>query len=224
MKHRTLIGALLLLAIPALGLGQSLSELAQQEKERRKKNKESGSDVQVITDRELASNQGRIANPPSSTPPAEGTDTAGSLSSAEPTAEGGGASTPIRDDMEGVEEETTVTDIPADAPLEEKLSLLERMKASYQQQVATIDAEIAKNNQRLVEIENELVSTGGTGLPTAPQADLAVRNPGDIPGLRAEQQELRDKNQALEAQKLSAKEDIITRARRAGIPNSYLNF
>jgi hypothetical protein len=223
MKHRALIGALLLLAIPSLGVGQSLTELARQEKERRKKVKESGTESQVITDRELASNQGRIANPTSSTPSAEGTDTAPPVSSVESAREGGGASTPIRDDLEGVEDET-VTDIPADASLEEKLSLLERMKTSYQQQVAAIDAEIEKNNQRLAEIENELVSTGGTGLPTAPQADRAVRNPGNIPALRTEQQELRDRNQALEAQKRTAKDDIIARGRRAGIPASYLNF
>jgi hypothetical protein len=222
MKHRTLIGALLLLAMPVLGAGQSLSELAQKEKERRKKNKETGEEVQVITDRELVSNQGRIANPASSTPPAEGTGT--TASSARSTPANRGTSAPVRDDTEVGDEAPPVTDIPADVPLEQKLRLLDRMKASYQQQVGTIDAEIAKNNQRLTEIENELVSTGGTGLPTAPQADLAIRNPGNIPGLRAEQQELRDKNQALEAQKLSAKEDIITRARRAGIPNSYLNF
>ena len=222
MKHRILIGALLLLAIPALGAGQSLSEVAQQEKERRKKNKESGAEVQVITDRELVSNQGRIANPASSTPTAEGAGT--TVSSVGSTPENRGTPTPTRDDTEVGDEAPPVTDIPADASLERKLSLLERMKAEYQQQVVTIDAEIAKNNQRLAEIENELVSTGGTGLPTAPQADLAVRNPADIPALRSEQQELRDKNQALEAQKLSAKDDIIARARRAGIPNSYLYF
>jgi hypothetical protein len=221
MKHRTLIGALLLLAIPALGAGQSLTEVAQKEKERRKKNKETGAEVEIITDRELVSNQGRIANPNSSTPPAEGTGTTPSRAVSTPAS---GAPARVRDDTEVGDEAPPVTDIPASAPLEQKLSLLERMKASYQQQVATIDAEIEKNNRRLVEIENELVSTGGTGLPTAPQADLTMRNPGNIPGLRAEQQQLRDKNQALEAQKLSAKEDIIARARRAGIPNSYLNF
>ena len=221
MKHRFFIGTFLLLAIPAFGLGQSLTELANQERERRKKNKESGTEVQVITDRELASNEGRIANP-ASTPPAEGTGT--TVSGVGSTTEDRGTAAPIRDDVEDEEGEQPVTDIPTDASLEEKLGLLERMKASYQQQVATIDAEIGTNNQRLAEIENELVSTGGTGLPTAPQADLAVRNPADIPALRSEQQELRDKNQALEAQKLSAKDDIIARARRAGIPNSYLNF
>ncbi|MGH9460661.1 MAG: hypothetical protein ACRD1X_05560, partial [Vicinamibacteria bacterium] len=98
MKHGTLIGALLLLAIPALGAGQSLSELAQKEKERRKKNKETGAEVQVITDRELVSNQGRIANPASSTPSAEGTDTTASSVGSAP--ENRGTPTPNRDDTE----------------------------------------------------------------------------------------------------------------------------
>ena len=224
MKGRVLTGIFLLLATPALLLGQSLTELAKEEKERRKKNKESGKEVQVITDRELEANEGRIANPAASGPPTEGvgpTQSSGSTAAATGTRE---AAPRSREDLEEDEASQPVTDIPADASLEQKLSLLERMKASYQQQVGELDAEIQENNQRLVEIEDELVSTGGTGLPTAPQADRAPRNPGNIPGLRSEQQELRQRNQALEAQKQSAKDDIIARARRAGIPSSYLNF
>ena len=223
MKRRILTGILLLLAAPALLLGQSLSELAKEEKERRKKNKDSGTEVEVITDRELVANQGRIANPGASAAPAEGVGSAQSSGSTE-AAETGEARSSFREEDEIDEQTRPVTDIPADASLEQKLSLLERMKASYQRQVEELDAEIQENNQRLVEIQEELVVTGGTGLPTAPQADRTPRNPANIPGLRNEQQELRQRNQALEAQKQSAKEDIISRGRRAGIPASYLNF
>ena len=220
MKNRVLTGIFLLLAIPALLLGQSLTELAKEEKERRKKNKESGEEVQVITERELVENEGRIANPVASAAPAEGVGFAQSSGSTE--AAGTGEVRSINEEDE--EDEPPVTNIPADASLEQKLSLLERMKASYQQQVGELDAEIQENNQRIAEIQEELVVTGGTGLPTAPQADRTPRNPANIPGLRNEQQELRQRNQALEAQKQSAKDDVIARARRAGIPASYLNF
>src|SRR3972149_4195108 len=100
MRHRVLTGLIVLLVLPALVWGQSLSELAKEEKE---------------------------SHP--------------------------------------------ATDIPADASLEQKLSLLESMKASYLNDVKAIDEEIQKNNRRLAEIQDALVSTGGTGLPTAPQAD-----------------------------------------------------
>ena len=220
--------------MPSLVLAQSLTELAEREKERRKKNQESGEQVQVITDRELVSNQGRIANPDATAPPAEPAENAATSSTPPPPGPGRGDSDSedTGGDDEGFEDddneddfqEEEVTDIPADTSLEDKLRLLESMKTSYQAQVREIDAEIQKNNQRLTEIQDELVSTGGTGLPTAPQVDLNPRNPGNIPGLRSEQQALRDRNQALEAQKQSAREDIIARARRAGIPSSYLNF
>lgn len=227
MKHWSSLGVILFLfvAVPGLLLGQSLTELAEKEKERRRKNKESGEQVRVFTERELVENRGRIANPDASPPPAD-QERAMPAPPASPSA-------PERDTTEGGDpvdsedddfEEEPVTDIPVDTSLEEKLRLLERMKSTYQAQVREIDAEIQKNNQRLAEIEDELVSTGGTGLPTAPRADRTPRNPGAIPALRNEQQELRQKNQALEAQKQSAKNDIITRARRAGIPPGYLNF
>ncbi len=221
MKNRVLTGIFLLAAIPAVLLGQSLTELAKEEKERRKKNKESGEEVQVITERELVENEGRIANPGASAAPAEPAEEVGAARSSGETA-GTGEVRSINEEDE--EDEPPVTNIPADASLEQKLSLLERMKASYQQQVGELDAEIQENNQRIAEIQEELVVTGGTGLPTAPQADRTPRNPANIPGLRNEQQELRQRNQALEAQKQPAKDDIIARARRAGIPSSYLNF
>lgn len=216
MKRRFLIGMFLLVSLPALGLGQSLTDVAKQEKERRKKIKESGTETRVITDRELSSNPGRIAN-------AGGVEAGVSSGSGGTTAATSSNPATSSDDV-GEGERPPVADIPSDVPLDQKLYMLERLKTSYQEQVAGIDAEIEKNNLRIAEIQEELVSTGGTGLPTAPQADLGLRNPADIPALRSEQQELRDKNQSLEAQKQSAKNDIIARARRAGIPSSYLNF
>jgi len=225
MKHRILTGLFLLAATPALLLGQSLTELAKEEKERRRRNKESGKEVKVITDRELAANAGTIANPADSASGVAAEGATQSPRSATVVNENGEASrrSPINDELEE-EEEAPVTEIPAEASLEQKLSLLERMKTSYQQQVSKIDTEVRENNQRLADIQEELVSTGGTGLPTAPQADRSPRNPANIPGLRNEQQELRQKNQALEAQKQSLKDDIIAKGRRAGIPPGYLNF
>ena len=218
MRWRILIGLSLVLAVPALLVAQSLTELAKEEKERRKKNKDQGGQVHVITEKELVENSGTIANPDAqttSTPPTA-------------AAEAREASSKTSGDSTSGDDRSTDDEVPedvaADAAIEDKLRTFEAMKAGYQKQAQTIDEEIQKNNQRIAKIQEELVSTGGTGLPTAPQADMTPRNPADIPGLRSEQQELRDKNQALEAQKKALKDDVIQKGRRAGIPSRYLQF
>ena len=218
MRWRILIGLSLVLAVPALLVAQSLTDLAKEEKERRKKNKEQGGQVHVITEKELVENSGTIANPDAqttSTPPTA-------------AAEAREASSKTSGDSTSGDDRSTDDEVPedvaADAAIEDKLRTFEAMKAGYQKQAQTIDEEIQKNNQRIAKIQEELVSTGGTGLPTAPQADMTPRNPADIPALRSEQQELRDKNQALEAQKKALKDDVIQKGRRAGIPSRYLQF
>ncbi len=218
MNRRILIGLSLALAVPALLVAQSLTELAKEEKERRKKNKERGEQVQVITEKELAQNTGTIANPDAQTTSTPATAAAKTRRPSSETS-GGSAS---EDDTSA--DDDVPEDVAADAAIEDKLRTFEAMKAGYQKQVKTIDEEIQKNNQRVAEIQEELVSTGGTGLPTAPQADMRPRNPANIPALRSEQQQLRDKNQALEAQKKTLKDDLIQKGRRSGIPARYLQF
>lgn len=218
MNRRILIGLSLALAVPALLVAQSLTELAKEEKERRKKNKERGEQVQVITEKELAQNTGTIANPDAQTTSTPATAAAKTRRPSSETS-GGSAS---EDDTSA--DDDVPEDVAADAAIEDKLRTFEAMKAGYQKQVKKIDEEIQKNNQRVAEIQEELVSTGGTGLPTAPQADMRPRNPANIPALRSEQQQLRDKNQALEAQKKTLKDDLIQKGRRAGIPARYLRF
>jgi hypothetical protein len=216
---------LVLLAGPRVLPAQSLTQVAKEEKERRKKIKDSGKQIVVITDKELAANQGKIANPSGETSSSEGASSPQSTESSGVDDESRPApGNPPVNDAAAPREESTVTEIPSQGSLQEKLSAFEAMKASYASKVKEIDQEIQKNNQRLSEIQDQLVSTGGTGLPTAPQADRAPRNPADVPGLRAEQQQLRDKNQALEAQKQTLKNDILSKARRAGIPPGYLAF
>ncbi len=218
MNRRILIGLSLALAVPALLVAQSLTELAKEEKERRKKNKERGEQVQVITEKELTENTGTIANPDAQT---TSTPATAAAKTREPSSKTSGDST-SEDDTSADDE--VPEDVAADATIEVKLRTFEAMKAGYQKQVKTIDEEIQKNNQRVAEIQEELVSTGGTGLPTAPQADMTPRNPANIPALRSEQQQLRDKNQALEAQKKTLKDDLIQKGRRSGIPARYLQF
>ncbi len=218
MNRRILIGLSLALAVPALLVAQSLTELAKEEKERRKKNKERGEQVHVITDKELAENAGTIANPDAQT---TSTPATAAAKTREPSSKTSGDST-SEDDTSADDE--VPEDVAADATIEVKLRTFEAMKAGYQKQVKTIDEEIQKNNQRVAEIQEELVSSGGTGLPTAPQADMTPRNPANIPALRSEQQQLRDKNQALEAQKKTLKDDLIQKGRRSGIPARYLQF
>jgi hypothetical protein len=60
--------------------------------------------------------------------------------------------------------------------------------------------------------------------PPAPQADFKPRNPGDKFALEAEQRDLREKNQQLEAEKKTKADQLRAKGRRAGIPASYLNF
>ena len=218
MNRRILIGLSLALAVPALLVAQSLTELAKEEKERRKKNKERGEQVQVITEKELAENTGTIANPDAQT---TSTPATAAARTREPSSRTSGVST-SEDDTSA--DDKVPKDVANDAAIEDKLRTFEAMKAGYQKRVKTIDEEIQKNNQRVAEIQEELVSTGGTGLPTAPQADMSPRNPASIPALRSEQQQLRDKNQALEARKKTLKNDLIQKGRRSGIPARYLQF
>ncbi len=210
--RRQILYLFLFLMVPSLAAGQSLTEVAAKEKERRKKNKESGKQVSVITDTELAQTQGRIANP---------TDE-GSTPSSGQGAERTGRRTARRVSEEDEDDEEVT--LRGDASLQQKLEAFEAMKASYQEKVKEIDEEIRKNNKRISEIQQALVSTGGTGLPTAPQADMQVRNPADIPAMRQEQAQLREKNQQLEARKKPLKDDLIAKGRRAGIPARYLTF
>jgi hypothetical protein len=210
--RRQLFCLFLFLVVPSLAAGQSLTELAAKEKERRKKNKESGKQVTVITNTELAQTQGRIANPTDEgSAPSTGQGAGRTGRRTARRASGGG----------GDDGEVTLRQ---DASLQEKLEAFEAMKATYQEQVKEIDEKIRKNNQRISELQEALVSTGGTGLPTAPQADMQVRNPADIPAMRQEQAQLREKNQQLEAEKKPLKDDLITKGRRAGIPARYLTF
>ena len=51
---------LCLLALPAVGFGQLLGEAARKEREQRKK---TTTEVKVVTEDELASNKGHLANP-----------------------------------------------------------------------------------------------------------------------------------------------------------------
>ena len=217
MKWRVLIGLSLALAIPALLVAQSLTELAKEEKERRKKNKVQGEQVEVITEKELSENTGTIANPD-----AQATSAPFDAAAETPTPSTETSDSTSEDDTSA--DDSVPEDVSADAALEDKLRSFEAMKSGYRKEVQTIDVEIQKNNQRLAVIQEELVSTGGTGLPTAPQADMTPRNPANIPALRNEQQQLRDKNQALEAQKQTLKNELIRKGRRAGIPNRYLQF
>jgi hypothetical protein len=213
MRGQVLAGLFLLLVVPALVAGQSLTELAKEEKERRKKNKESGKEVLVITEKELAETTGTIANP------SDGTATPAPTSRA--SSPGRARNPSISEDDE---EDEPITDIAADAPLEAKLRTFEAMKLSYSDKVKEIDQKIQENNTRIAQIQEDLVSSGGTGLPTAPQADRTPRNPANIPGLRSEQEELRRKNQALQAEKKKLKDELLQKGRRAGIPAGYLRF
>jgi hypothetical protein len=201
---------------------QSLSEIAKKEKERRKKLKEKGEQVQVITEDEL----NQVRREP--TTPSESSPESSSAGTTPPPRAGSRSAPPSRttaDEAGGAR--SAPTEIPSNAPLRDKIAIFEQMLAAYRQEVQEIDAEIAKNNTRIEEIQQRLNTIGAGGLPvapTAPQADQSPRYPGEDLGLQAEQQELRRKNQELETTKARKASELRTKGRRAGIPAGYLRF
>ena len=217
---------LLLLLLPALAFGQSLSDAAKREKQRRERNKQEGKKALVISEDEL------LKSP--------------SGGSGQVEVEGGssGASRvvdrPARSDSdegeEYNEEEDYIEDdvpksIPPDIPLEQKLEMFQLMRRNYDRQVREIDNAIAENNERLRQIEAKIGATsalGGGGLPVAPQTGTgAATTPmtgQDTQQLVAEQQRLQTVNQQMESRKEQLKLDLQTRGRVAGIPPGYLRF
>jgi hypothetical protein len=203
---------------------QSLAELAKKEKERRNKNKAKGSEAQVITEHDLSRAKSPMftstAVPSTATARPTSRGSEGSESSESAGAEGGnegGAS----------EEVAAPTAIPTDAPLQQKIALFEQMVKAYRAEVEKIDQEIAKNNDRIQEIDGKLATIGSGGLPVVPAANQIANNtydPGEAIALQNEQQQLREKNQQLEVQKTSKANDLRQKGRRAGIPASYLRF
>lgn len=69
---RPLVAGLVLLALPALAVGQSLGNAAQKEKERRQKNRDAGVQSRVVTDEEMGA-----ARPAPSPRPSPGPEGAG---------------------------------------------------------------------------------------------------------------------------------------------------
>ena len=210
---------MLVLAGPSIG-AQSLTELAKKEKERRNKNKQEGKEVQVITEENITTEG------PAFTTTVDTSKSSTSRRSASGTRTGS-ESEYIEEGEEGERAEPQVpTEIPTSASPQERIAIFQRMLTAYRAELAKIDEQIAKNNARLAEIEQELsVIGGGVNMPPpVPQADFKPRNPGDKFALEAEQTDLRQKNQQLEAEKKTKADQLRAKGRRAGIPASYLNF
>jgi hypothetical protein len=66
---RTWSGAVLVLALPALALGQSLGEAAKKERERRDKLRQGGAGARTLTEDDLATTKGALANDPKAKAP-----------------------------------------------------------------------------------------------------------------------------------------------------------
>lgn len=219
----TLLVALLLL--PGLAFGQSLSEVAKREKERREKNKQQGKEARIISEDELAADR----NGGSGVVQVEGGSTAGSRT-AQPASRGSEAEGEEYDEEEMYEEDVPDR-IPPELPLEQKLEMFQTMRRAYDQQVREIDTAIAENNERLRQIEARIGATqalGGGGLPVAPQTGTgtatAPMNGQDTQQLVAEQQQLQRMNQQMESRKRQLKVDLQAKGRTAGIPPGYLRF
>lgn len=219
MKLHSFIIWLVVLSFAGFANAQSLAELAKKEKERRKKNKESES--KVITESDLS----RVKSPAFSStalPSSPGSASAGaSRAEGSPGAEAEAGTEGQRDEV------TTPATIPSDAPLQDKISLFEQMVKAHRAEIQKIDEEIAKNNTRIEEIEQRLATIGAGGLPVVPAANQIASNtynPGEAVALQNEQQQLRQKNQQLEAQKKSMANALREKGRRAGIPAGYLRF
>jgi hypothetical protein len=211
---------------PALGLGQSLAEVAKKEKDRRQKNKQEGKEVQVISESDLSSGSEEAPTESSAEEgAAPASTTYGSTSSSSSSSE---ESIP---EGESEEDANVPAFIPPDIPLAEKLGMFEQMKHQYERQVQEIDEAIAKNDARLKEVEAEIAATsafGGAGLPVAPPTGTGVANRQmtgqESATLVGEQNRLQDANAGLRARKEELKTNLQAKGRAAGIPAGYLRF
>jgi hypothetical protein len=214
----------LLVLVPGLALGQSLSDVAKKEKERREKNKSEGKEALVISEDQL-SPQG--ASGGSGQVEVEG----GSTGTAGPPRPGSSDEGGEYDEETEYTEEDVPKSIPPDIPLEQKLEMFQRMKRQYDQQVREIDKAIAENNERLRQLEAKIGAVsalGGAGLPVAPQTGTGEVNKQmtgqESQQLIAEQKKLQAMNTQMESRKDQLKLDLQIKGRVAGIPPGYLRF
>jgi hypothetical protein len=158
----------LLLTLPTLVVGQSFSEVAKKEKERRKKNKKQGTTVHVLSKEDLY---------PGGRPETGDEDRADGTAGQQASSDDGGL------DLEDFEEGEDLPDsIPPDAPLPQKLRMFELLKREYERQVQEIGQSIAENRDRLCELEVQISATSrrltepGPGFPSR-RSPERVRNP-----------------------------------------------
>ena len=197
-----------------------MSEIAKKEKERRKKIGREGQQVRVITEADLRQGTSTSVTPEETSSPSP---SSGPVST--PTSrQRGEVAEEQRTEPGGAEEFSLDTNIPREAPLEEKIRIFERLKAAYNAHVKNIDAQIAKNNVRLAAIEQELSSIGAGGLPVAVQANREPRHEGEFIGLQNEKTQLQQQNSKLEAEKKTTADALRDKGRRAGIPPGNLRF
>jgi len=213
----------LLVLLPGLAFGQSLSDVAKKEKERREKNKQEGKEALVISEDQLspegaAGGSGQVQ--------VEG----GSTGSAGPPRPGSDEGDDYDEEAEYMEEDVPKS-IPPDLPLEQKLEMFQRMKRHYDKQVHEIDNAIAENNERLRQLEAKIGAVsalGGAGLPVAPQTGTGSANTQmtgqESQQLLAEQKKLQAANTQLENRKDQLKLNLQTKGRVGGIPPGYLRF
>ena len=214
MKKTLLV---LLLSLPTLVVGQSLSELAKKEKERREENKKQGTTVHVLSEDDLYPD-GR---------PETGDEDEANVTAGERASSGDEGL-----DLDDFEDDEDLPDfIPPDAPFHQKLRMFELLKWEYERLVQEIDQSIVENRERLRELEVEIGATtarGGTGLPVAPQPGTdSVNVPltgQESVTFVAEQNRLQQMNQQMEARKGQLKANLQEKGRLAGIPPGYLRF
>jgi hypothetical protein len=214
MKKTSLV---LLLILPTLVVGQSLSELAKKEKARREENKKRGTTVHILSEDKLYPD-GR----PEIDDEKEANVTAGERTSSDDEGL----------DLDDFEDDKDLPDfIPQDVPLPEKLRIFELLKWEYERLVQEIDQSIVENRERLRELEVEIGATsarGGAGLPIATQPGTdSVNVPltgQESVTFVAEQNRLQRMNQQMEARKGQLKANLQEKGRLAGIPPGYLRF
>lgn len=219
----------LLLLLPSLALAQSLGEVAKKERERREKNKQEGKSAIEISEDDLYPD-GR-PEPQSAAGEGEGEAAEGAAAPETPSPPGSTSEYTEEELPDGEEDGGAPTFISPDAPLEQRIETFQRMKRHYESQVRQIDGEIAKNEQRIAELDAEIGATsaaGGAGLPVAPQAGTGAVNRQmtgqESESLVAEQNRLRTMNERLAAQKEKLRFDLQQKGRAAGIPAGYLRF
>jgi hypothetical protein len=187
------LALLTLVALPSVGLAQSLGDAARQEAERRKKAQSEGRGAAAVID-ERALEEANAARP----------DAPVSASPAAPQPE---ARTVVREEGGAAVKPTAVDD------LERERSQRAKDEQMWRERAASANARVEKARARYEAVKDATLAPGQVGVDR--RGRVVVRSPEHLQRLVAQA-----KDELAAAEK--AVEDLVESARRAGVPAGWL--